>query len=175
MKNATRTLPRNRWSAPIPTPLGRFLAVVDREGALVSLDFDERTSPARELPPDERRARAVIEALERYFAGELQEFRLALAPEGTPFQKRVWDELRTIPYGETLSYGDLARRLGDPNLVRAVGRANGANPIPIVVPCHRVIGADGTLIGYGGGLDRKRALLERAAPHCGGTRQLTLG
>jgi methylated-DNA-[protein]-cysteine S-methyltransferase len=165
---------RNRYAAPIPTPLGRFLAVVDRHGALVSLDFDERTSPARKLPPDERRAREVIEALGRYFAGELTEFKLALAPDGTIFQKRVWDELGRIPYGSTVSYGELAQRLGDPNLVRAVGRANGANPIPIVVPCHRVIGADGMLTGYAGGLERKRALLDLEARHSRHPRQLTL-
>ncbi len=164
----TRTL------APIPTPLGRFLAVMDRSGALVALDFDARTSPWRTLPPDERRATRVIDALTRYFSGELRQFKLPLAPDGTPFQRRVWDELTRIPYGETISYGELARRLGDPSAVRAVGRANGANPIAIVVPCHRVIGADGTLTGYAGGLERKRALLELEARHSGKPVQLAL-
>jgi len=163
-----------RTIAPISTPLGRFLAVVDREGALVALDFDARTSPWRELAPDERRAARVIDALKRYFAGELREFKLALAPDGTPFQRRVWDELVRIPYGETISYTELARRIGDERAVRAVGSANGANPIPIVVPCHRVIGADGTLTGYAGGLERKRALLELEARQCGKPVQLAL-
>jgi methylated-DNA-[protein]-cysteine S-methyltransferase len=167
-----RTNPR--YVAPIPTPLGRFLAVVDRAGALVALDFDERTSAWRGLPPDERRARDVIEALPRYFTGELREFRLALAPEGTPFQLRVWTELCRIPYGTTITYGELATRLGDPRAVRAVGRANGANPIAIVVPCHRVIGADGSLTGYAGGMERKRALLALEARHSGHPFQLAL-
>jgi methylated-DNA-[protein]-cysteine S-methyltransferase len=160
--------------APIRTPLGRMLAVVDREGALVALDFDARTSAWRDLRPDERRARRVIEALTRYFAGELREFSLALAPAGTPFQQRVWAELARVPYGTTISYGELARRLGDERAVRAVGGANGANPIAIVVPCHRVIGSDGTLTGYAGGLERKRALLELEARHSGKPVQLAL-
>jgi methylated-DNA-[protein]-cysteine S-methyltransferase len=165
---------KDRFIAPIPTPLGRFLAVVDGGGALVALDFDERTSGFKGLPPDERRARRVIEALQRYFAGELFEFQLPLAPEGTPFQQRVWQELRRIPYGETISYLELARRVGDPKSVRAVGRANGANPIAVVVPCHRVIGADGSLTGYAGGLEKKRALLALEARHSGKPVQLAL-
>jgi methylated-DNA-[protein]-cysteine S-methyltransferase len=164
----------DRFIAPIPTPLGRFLAVVDGGGALVALDFDERTSAFRGLAPDERRARKVIDQVQRYFAGELLEFQLALAPEGTPFQLRVWQELRRIPYGETISYQELARRVGDPKSMRAVGRANGANPIAVVVPCHRVIGADGSLTGYGGGLERKRALLAMEARYSGKPVQLAL-
>lgn len=97
--------------------------------------------------------------LQAYFAGELREFDLPLAPEGTPFQQRVWRALCDIPYGETISYGELARRIGQPKASRAVGLANGRNPISIVVPCHRVIGANGSLTGYGGGLERKRWLL----------------
>jgi methylated-DNA-[protein]-cysteine S-methyltransferase len=102
--------------------------------------------------------------LAAYFAGERTDFDLPLAPAGTDFQRRVWDELARIPYGETISYGELARRIGDPNASRAVGLANGRNPISIVVPCHRVIGAKGRLVGYGGGLNRKETLLahERA-------------
>ena len=94
-----------------------------------------------------------------YFAGRLREFDLPLALVGTEFQLAVWRELRRVPYGETTDYGELARRLGRPRAVRAVGAANGANPTPIVVPCHRVIGRDGSLIGYGGGLEAKRRLL----------------
>ena len=105
--------------------------------------------------------------LRDYFAGELREFHLPLDMVGSPFQKRVWNQLLAIPYGETRSYGQIAAALGDPNSVRAVGAANGANPIPIIVPCHRVIGASGKLVGYGGGLELKKRLLElesRAAP-----------
>lgn len=94
-----------------------------------------------------------------YFAGALTEFDLPLAPEGTEFQRRVWAELMRIPFGVTISYGELARRIGQPGSARAVGLANGRNPISIVVPCHRVIGANGKLVGYGGGLPRKQALL----------------
>ena len=97
--------------------------------------------------------------LQAYFAAELRDFELPLAAEGTPFQQRVWRALCDIPYGETISYGELARRIGQPKASRAVGLANGQNPISIVVPCHRVIGANGSLTGYGGGLARKRWLL----------------
>jgi len=98
--------------------------------------------------------------LAEYFAGKRTTFDLPLGAEGTPFEQRVWRLLREIPYGTTTSYGELARRLGDPKEARAVGAANGKNPIPIIVPCHRVIGAGGDLTGFGGGLDRKRWLLE---------------
>jgi len=97
--------------------------------------------------------------VEAYFSGELKEFQLPLSMAGTEFQRKVWSLLREIAYGETISYGELARRLGDPNASRAVGLANGRNPISIIVPCHRVIGANGKLVGYGGGLPRKQALL----------------
>lgn len=100
-----------------------------------------------------------VRQLTAYFAGEATDFDLPLRLEGTPFQQRVWDELRRIPYGETISYGELAARIGSPSASRAVGLANGKNPISIIVPCHRVIGANGSLTGYGGGLDRKRQLL----------------
>jgi methylated-DNA-[protein]-cysteine S-methyltransferase len=106
---------------------------------------------------------AAVEQLEQYFAGERTEFDLPLELHGTAFQLRVWSLLREIPFGETTTYGALADRLGNPRAVRAVGLANGRNPISVIVPCHRVIGADGTLVGYGGGLDRKRALLAHEA------------
>lgn len=110
-------------------------------------------------------APAIVQ-LEAYFAGKLQQFDLLLAPEGTPFQRAVWRQLSRIPYGETISYGELARRIDNPRASRAVGLANGANPIPIVVPCHRVIGANGSLTGFGGGLPIKQKLLalEAAIP-----------
>ena len=97
--------------------------------------------------------------LAAYFAGQLTAFDLPLAPAGTPFQRRVWDELRRVPHGQTVSYGELARRIGQPNACRAVGLANGRNPLSIIVPCHRVVGANGKLIGYAGGMPRKEALL----------------
>ncbi len=102
----------------------------------------------------------VIRQLQAYFCGELKEFDLPLALEGTDFQLRVWSALRTIPYGETISYARLAARIGNPKAVRAVGLANGSNPIPIIIPCHRVIGSDGGLTGFGGGLSTKKKLLE---------------
>lgn len=98
--------------------------------------------------------------LDEYFAGRRVRFGTAVAPEGTAFQRCVWQELQAIPYGQTISYGDLARRIGAPRAVRAVGAANGANPIAIIIPCHRVIGANGSLTGFGGGLPTKRALLD---------------
>src|SRR2546428_775110 len=110
-------------------------------------------------PPSSHLARA-CEQLAEYFAKARTAFDLPLDPPGTPFQRRVWSALRIIPYGTTVSYGELARRLGDVRATRAVGAANGKNPIPIIVPCHRVIGARGELTGFGGGLDRKRWLLE---------------
>lgn len=165
-----------RFAARIPTPLGTFVAAVDGSGALLALDFDEQGPIAdwEDVVRDEARLAPVAAALARYFAGAVREFALALAPAGTPFQRRVWAELVRIPYGTTISYAELARRLGDSKAVRAVGRANGANPIPIVVPCHRVIGADGTLTGYAGGLERKRALLALEARYAGRPVQLAL-
>jgi methylated-DNA-[protein]-cysteine S-methyltransferase len=102
----------------------------------------------------------VIRQLNAYFAGELREFEIPLLMLGTEFQKRVWKALLTIPYGETMSYGELAKKIGEPKAVRAVGAANGQNPLPIIVPCHRVIGSDGSLTGFGGGLENKKKLLE---------------
>jgi methylated-DNA-[protein]-cysteine S-methyltransferase len=110
--------------------------------------------------------RLAITQLREYFAGTRRRFELALAPRGTPFQLSVWQLLRAIPYGQTVTYGEIARRLGRPEAARAVGLANGANPLPIVVPCHRVIGADGALTGFGGGLPIKRALLHLEGAAC---------
>jgi len=122
-----------------------------------------------EVPGHERESnpllcRAVAQ-LDAYFAGDLYEFELPLDVQGTEFQKRVWRQLRQIPYGETRSYGFVAGAIGAPKAVRAVGAANGRNPIPVVVPCHRVVGADGSLTGYGGGLPLKRFLLDLEARH----------
>jgi methylated-DNA-[protein]-cysteine S-methyltransferase len=114
---------------------------------------------------DDRALASTRAQLIEYFAGERTEFDLPLAPEGTGFQRRVWTELCAIPYGTTISYGELARRIGQPTAARAVGLANGSNPLPIVVPCHRVIGADGSLTGFGGGIERKRWLLAHEKQH----------
>ena len=114
-----------------------------------------------------------IKQLKEYFAGNRREFDLPLSLEGTEFQQRVWRELTKIPFGKTWSYGQLAKRIGNPNGSRAVGLANGRNPIAIIVPCHRVIGADGSLTGFGGGIDRKEWLLAHEGRP--GTRELALG
>ncbi len=146
------------------TPIGTLRIVGDDDGVeRVDLPNSAASDPdpewrarRRSLPgPLQRAKRQLLE----YFDGARRDFDLPLAPAGTPFQHRVWDELRRIPYGETISYGELARRIGRPTASRAVGAANGRNPLAIVVPCHRVIGADGTLTGYGGGLPVKETLL----------------
>jgi methylated-DNA-[protein]-cysteine S-methyltransferase len=109
---------------------------------------------------DDRAFPDAVEQLDAYFAGELRDFDLRLEMSGTEFQRRVWNALQTIPYGETRSYGEIAEQIGSPNAFRAVGLANGHNPIAVIVPCHRVIGANGSLTGFGGGLERKSALLD---------------
>jgi methylated-DNA-[protein]-cysteine S-methyltransferase len=148
-------------SCSVSTPVGRLVLAGDEEG-LRGISFP-RSTPAFEGATEgqttEEPFRETIRQLEAYFAGELDRFDLVLAPVGTPFQQEVWSLLRTIPYGETVSYGEMARRLGRSKASRAVGGANGSNPIPIVIPCHRVVGADGSLTGFGGGLEIKRQLL----------------
>jgi methylated-DNA-[protein]-cysteine S-methyltransferase len=152
----------------IDTPIGR-VAIAVREDRLVGLAFDDEGEwlsnwLATHLPDDEVVAvddLPVSERLLAYFAGDLDALDgLEVDTSGTPFQERVWAELRNIPVGETISYRELAERVGHPNAYRAVGAANGQNPVSLVTPCHRVIAADGTLGGYGGGLDRKAWLLE---------------
>jgi methylated-DNA-[protein]-cysteine S-methyltransferase len=143
------------------SPTGRLLLAADDAG-LRHITFADGREPARPRPnwhEDAKPLGETIRQLRAFFAGELREFDLPLAPEGPVFHKRVWRELCNIPYGDTISYGELARRIGSPNAFRAVGRANGANPIPIVIPCHRVIGSNGKLTGYGGGLPKKEFLL----------------
>ncbi len=143
------------------SPVGRLLVAADADG-LRYLLFEAGRSEVKPLPgwrEDPSRLVEVIRQLRAYFAGALRTFDLPLAPEGTPFQQRVWQELLAIPYGETISYGELARRVGNPRASRAVGLANGSNPISIVIPCHRVIGSSGRLTGYGGGLRNKEWLL----------------
>lgn len=143
------------------SPVGTLLLAGDVKG-LRLLHFQnapDPLKPGKEWQRSEAPFREAIAQLKAYFAGRLRVFDLPLAPEGTAFQERVWSALQTIPYGETLSYGGLAQRIGKPTAVRAVGSANGRNPIAIIIPCHRVIGADGSLTGFGGGLPVKRALL----------------
>ena len=143
------------------SPVGRLLIAGDEEG-LRKIFFEQGRSVARPEPAWRENPAPFEEAIRQlrsYFAGTLREFSLPLAPEGTPFQRRVWQELLTIHYGRTISYGELAGRLGDAKASRAVGLANGSNPIAIVIPCHRVIGSDGRLTGYGGGLKTKEWLL----------------
>ncbi len=147
------------------TPVGRLLLAGDEEGLrMISFQNGPHTvEPAGDWRRTEKPFREALAQLDSYFAGELRRFDLAVAPQGTPFQRMVWSALTTIPYGETVSYGELARRLGRPAATRAVGAANGRNPIPIVIPCHRVIGSDGSLTGFGGGLAIKRRLLDLEA------------
>lgn len=139
------------------------IAIAADEGGLVALQFVRAEQPARLGGDWLRQANSVTDAaaeqLAEYFAGTRREFDLPLNPQGTDFQRGVWEELRRIPYGETRSYRAQADALGNPRAIRAVARANGANPIAVVVPCHRVIGADGSLTGYAGGLDLKARLL----------------
>jgi len=141
----------------IESPIGRLELAAD-DSALTHILFKAQGDPTPGAFPDVlERAR---QQLALYFAGKLTVFDLPLAPKGTPFQRAVWQALICIPYGQTTSYADLAARIDRPRAVRAVGAANGQNPIPIVIPCHRVIGRDGSLVGFGGGLDTKRRLLD---------------
>jgi len=150
------------------SPIGPLVLVCGDDGMLTELHLPHGGEPGHVAPEWQRapeRLRDAHAQLSAYFAGKLLTFDLPLAPRGTEFQRQVWDELLQIPFGDTTSYADVARRIGRPNAVRAVGAANGANPIAIIVPCHRVIGADGTLTGYGGGLPAKRWLLDHERHH----------
>jgi methylated-DNA-[protein]-cysteine S-methyltransferase len=145
--------------ATIPSPVGPLVATCE-SGAVSGLRFEPDQSGPVEAPVQSSLLDELQRQLDLYWDGRLREFTVPLAPRGTPFQLAVWRALVTIPYGETMSYKELADSIGRPRAVRAVGRANGANPIAIVIPCHRVVGATGSLTGYGGGLEAKRALLE---------------
>ena len=154
-----------RYWAPIRSKFGSFAAWVDGEGSL--LRFNLRATGAaridRDAEQNEKVLRGVQNQIDQYDAGKRQEFDFERRAEGPDFHQRVWEALMTIPFGRTTSYGAIAKKLGHPNGGRAVGVANGANPIALIVPCHRVIGSDGSLTGYGGGLPLKRALLEHEA------------
>ena len=173
-----------RWFMDrIDTPIGELTIVADAEGNLRAvdwMDYEERMRHLLRLHygkgmltlEEARDPGGLASALRRYFAGDLKAIEgLPVRTEGTEFQQTVWRALREIPCGTTVSYAELARRIGRPSAVRAVGLANGANPVGIVVPCHRVIGANGTLTGYGGGLERKRWLLEHEGVVSAGEKQ----
>jgi methylated-DNA-[protein]-cysteine S-methyltransferase len=148
----------------LDTPIGRLLLGRDDVG-LRLIRFEGPAEAGPHVParvgagPDDNLFEDVVAQLTEYFAGTRRQFELPLAPAGTPFQQRVWAALLDIPYGQTISYGELAARIGQKSASRAVGLANGRNPLPIVIPCHRVIGANGKLTGYGGGLPIKERLL----------------
>jgi len=156
----------------VSTPLGP-VEIAEVSGRLVTIRFGE--GPVAGAGPTSGVLERASEQLVAYFAGRLREFDLPLHPHGTPFDHRVWDVVRTIPYGSTLTYGEIAARLEDPGASRAVGHANARNPLPIVVPCHRVVGTSGRLTGYAGGIHRKQALLELEAASVAGQRSLPFG
>jgi methylated-DNA-[protein]-cysteine S-methyltransferase len=155
----------------LDSPLGALLAVRDEAG-LTGLYLPSGRHPVKVAPewvPGDTAFDDVRGQFDEYFSGQRQTFDLRLHLSGTAFQKRVWTALLDIPYGETTSYGKTAAAIGAPRASRAVGLANGQNPVAIIVPCHRVVGANGSLTGYGGGLDAKRWLLEHELTHCGAT------
>ena len=158
----------------VPAPIGRLIVASD--GSAISGVWMANAHPSDARWADHRGNDAVLaqarEELLAYFDGRLRDFEIPLAPNGTDFQRRVWQELRSIPFGTTVSYAEVARRVSNTAAVRAVGAANGRNPIPIIVPCHRVIGSDGSLTGFGGGLERKRWLLDHEGALRGGQAEL---
>ena len=183
MNSATRAkppaVPQGRRHTVIDSPYGPLTLVAEGGDLLCLYMEDQRHRPDQSAfgalvpEPAEAPFAETVRQLEEYFAGRRDTFDLPLRPQGTPFQQRVWAALREIPCGETWTYGELAAHIGSPAASRAVGLANGKNPIGVIVPCHRVVGADGSLTGYGGGLDRKQALLdhERKLPSGTGVQQ----
>ena len=143
--------------ATIPSPIGSITLTSDGK-VLTGLTLDHPAPPG--AMEDQKRLKPFLDELKEYLAGERKKFSFQITQNGTPFQKRVWSELMRIPFGQTISYGELAKRVGTPKAARAVGSANGKNQIAIIVPCHRVIASDGTIGGYGGGLWRKEWLLQ---------------
>ncbi len=143
--------------AVITTPMGNLEILGNHKGITAVTFVDQPSTASTSMAEPLHRAK---EQLQEYFDKNRQTFELDLAPEGTEFQKRVWNELAQVPYGHTVSYMEIAKRLGDPKVIRAAASANGKNPIAIIIPCHRIIGSDGSLTGYAAGLDRKKQLLE---------------
>ena len=156
------------------SPIGELTLIGDG-AALTGLYMERRQALDAGWVRDDAALAEARRQMEAYFAGELTTFEVPLAPRGTAFQEKVWQALRTIPYGTTASYRDIAIQVGNPTAVRAVGAANGRNPISIIVPCHRVIGANGSLTGYGGGMERKRWLLDLEARVLAGSTQALVG
>ena len=147
-----------QFQTRLDSPLGTLLiSSTDETITAIDFDADDRTP---NTDKDHPLLSEASQQLRQYFTGDLSKFDLPFVATGTDFEQTVWQKLMDIPYGQTLSYGQLAQKLGDPNKVRAVGRANGQNPISIIIPCHRVIGANGHLTGYGGGIERKKWLLQ---------------
>jgi len=158
-----------RFYANIDTPCGPAVAAVDHDGALLEFHFfssrsDPKLARAEEAEHAPGRLTHVARQIDEFFARKRETFDLVLRPSGTPFQQRVWQALCDIPFGKTISYQQLAQATGDIKAMRAVGAANGKNPVALIIPCHRVIGKDGSLTGYGGGLPLKRALLDFETP-----------
>lgn len=163
------------YTATVGSPCGPLVCVVDRSDAVTNIEFvdtagehgirDRLLEAGHKVKKGIRRTRKVRRQLERYFAGQVFSFDLELAPDGSAFQKEVWRVVQDIPYGETRTYGEIANAAGHPSASRAVGGATGANPIPIVIPCHRVLGSDGSLTGFGAGLAAKKLLLLLEARH----------
>jgi len=161
-------VPHRTWYATIASPFGP-ICLVSTEQGLVRVDFQCGDRPLQPDPAWQEDTGVLGSAkrqLQEYFQGRRRQFELSLAPAGTPFQHRVWQELQRIPFGTTLTYGELAQRLGMPGGARAVGHANGRNPLAIVIPCHRLIGSDGQLRGYAGGIALKQGLLQLEGVRC---------
>jgi methylated-DNA-[protein]-cysteine S-methyltransferase len=166
MRKETNMTDTTTYWTMIDSPLGPLLLTADEDaisGVIMDADLDAQTEPSAGWVEDPARFEEARLQLEEYFAGQRTEFDLPLRAAGTPFQHEVWAALQTIPYGEVRSYSEIAAQIGRPGASRAVGLANGRNPIAVIVPCHRVIGASGALTGYGGGLPRKRLLLDLEA------------
>jgi len=144
------------YTANLRSDVTNLSIEADEQGRVVRIEFVDAIEESSSVPEQCEQA---VRELEQYFRGERETFEVELAPTGTSFQIRVWRELQNINYGHTISYGALAQRIGKPNAMRAVGGANNQNPIPIIIPCHRVIGSDGSMTGFGGGIDIKKALL----------------
>ena len=164
-----------RYWTEIDSPIGRLL-LVGMETELTHIGFQDGPRPMTRNPDwqeSDAPFASVFKQLDAYFSGELRNFTIPLAPEGTAFQSEVWTALREIPYGETTSYGELAARIGNPKASRAVGAANGKNPIPIIVPCHRVIGSTGSMTGFGGGIPIKEQLLALERKYAGAQLELS--
>jgi O-6-methylguanine DNA methyltransferase len=156
LKSARRAATAYCYWDLVPSPFKSLCVAVDADGRLIEIRYDRRRPEGRR---DAKRCRDASKQLGEYFAGKRREFDLELKPYGTEFQLRVWNALRAIPYGAVRNYGDIARAIGKPGAARAVGGAIGSNPLPIVIPCHRVIASDGTIGGYSGGLAIKHRLL----------------